>query len=359
MGQLRGVTLHRIVLPFRRQFISAHGIEIAKHATIVEVTTDDATGWSECSALRRPTYSSEYADGAFAILRDELVPAAIAGCASDVVGHPFAKAALEHALLDANLRAENISLATYLGVERPSVPAGVALGLTRDLAALIDDVAACVAEGYQRVKLKIAPGWDVVPVRAVRLAFPHLDLHVDANSAYTRDDADLLATLDPFTLQMIEQPLAAEDLEGHAVLASRIATPICLDESIASARSCIRALDLGSCRVVNLKPGRVGGVSEAIRIHDLCVARGVPLWCGGMFETGIGRALNVAIAALPGFTLTGDLSASQRFFDVDITDPFVLTDGRLRVPTGPGIGVAIDTNQLRSCTIGSVTLRRD
>ena len=343
-------------MPFLNPFISAHSTEAAKHATIVEVTTEDATGWGECSALERATYTAEYADGAYAMLLEELVPAALAGRDSGVVGHPMAKAALAHALLDAQLRADSTTLAAYLGVRRTSVPAGVALGLTRHLPDLLNDISARVAEGYQRVKLKIAPGWDVEPVRVVRSAFPELELQVDANSAYTVADIQSLAALDAFSLQMIEQPLDADDLEGHAKLALMLDTPICLDESIVSARSCARALDMGACRVINLKPGRVGGLAEAVRIHDVCLARGAPLWCGGMLETGVGRALNIALAALPGFTLTGDLSASNRFFDHDITQEFALTGGHLSVPTGPGIGVDVDIARLRSCTVRSTVL---
>jgi len=205
---------------------------------------------------------------------------------------------------------------------------------------LLDAVDGYLAEGYQRIKLKIEPGWDVEPVRAVRERFGDgILLQVDANTAYTLQDAPVLARLDPFNLLLIEQPLDEEDILGHAELARRVRTPICLDESITSARGAAAAIQLGACSIINVKPGRVGGYLEARRIHDVCVANGVPVWCGGMLETGIGRAANVALAALPGFTLPGDTSASRRYYATDITEPFELDAGHLAVPTGPGIGV--------------------
>jgi O-succinylbenzoate synthase len=223
---------------------------------------------------------------------------------------------------------------------------------------LCAQVDAYVDAGYRRVKLKIEPGFDVEPVRAVRERHPDLALQVDANAAYTVGDADRLAALDPFDLLMIEQPLAEDDLLGHAELARRVTTPICLDESITSARVAETALALGACRIVNVKAGRVGGYLEAVRVHDVCTARSVPVWCGGMLETGIGRAANVALAALPGFTLPGDTSASDRYYARDVvTDPFVLDDGRLTVPTGPGTGVTVDPDVLDAATTSVETLR--
>jgi O-succinylbenzoate synthase len=219
------------------------------------------------------------------------------------------------------------------------VPSGISLGIARSIPELLDAVAAALAEGYRRVKLKIEPGWDVEPTRAVRERFGDILLQVDANGAYTLADADHLKQLDDLDLLLVEQPLAEDDLAGHAELARRMRTPVCLDESITSARTAGEAIALGACGVVNVKPGRVGGYLEAVRIHDVCVAAGVPAWVGGMLETGLGRAGNVALAALPGFNLPGDLSASARWFDEDLTEPFVLEDGHLRVPTGPGLGV--------------------
>ncbi len=220
------------------------------------------------------------------------------------------------------------------------VDVGVSVGIAGSVGALLDEVDGYVAAGYRRVKLKIEPGWDVVPVGAVRGRHPDLALQVDANGAYGRADVATLAALDPFDLVLIEQPLDEHDLAGHAALAPQLATPICLDESITSEAAAIGAIEAGACAIVNIKPGRVGGFLEAKRIHDACLERGVPVWCGGMLETGIGRAANLALASLPGFTLPADISASDRYFHTDLTAPFVLDDSRLRVPDGPGIGVA-------------------
>jgi O-succinylbenzoate synthase len=216
----------------------------------------------------------------------------------------------------------------------------VSVGIMDSIGELLDAVGGYLAQGYLRIKLKIQPGWDVTPVRAVRERFgDDVLLQVDANTAYTLGDAPRLARLDPFDLLLIEQPLDEEDVLGHADLAKLISTPVCLDESITSARAAADAIRLGACRIINIKPGRVGGYLEARRIHDVCVASGVPVWAGGMLETGLGRAANVALAALPGFTLPGDTSASDRYYRTDITAPFVLDDGHLPVPTSPGIGV--------------------
>ncbi len=297
--------------------------------------------------MAEPTYTAEWVDGAHEVTRRFLLPPLHRHdlCAADVApllhgikGHPMAKAAIEAAVLDAELRAAGVSLATHLGAVRDRVPAGVAVGIVTSIDALVATVGALVDEGYPRVKLKIEPGWDVEPVRAVRSTWPDLALQVDANSAYTPADTDHLRALDAFGLLLIEQPFAEDDLDGHAGLAAAIETPVCLDESITSARTAQDAIERGACEVVNLKAGRVGGILEAIRIHELCLDRGVPMWCGGMLETGIGRAVNAALAAMAGFTLPGDLSASSRWFRHDVTEPFVLDDGHLRVPQGPGIG---------------------
>jgi O-succinylbenzoate synthase len=265
-------------------------------------------------------------------------------------GHQMAKAALETAVLDAELRASSTSLASHLGATRTRVPAGVAVGITEPLPDLLALVAGYVALGYGRVKLKIEPGRDVKVVAAVREAFPDLPLQVDANAAYGARDLDTLVALDPFDLLLVEQPFAADDLLLHAELARRARTPVCLDESIVSAASAQTAIALGACSVVNVKAPRVGGYLEARRVHDVCVAAGVPVWCGGMLETGIGRAANLALAALPGFTLTGDLSASSRYYERDLTEPFVLDAGTLAVPDAPGIGVTPLPDVVAACT---------
>lgn len=253
----------------------------------------------------------------------------------------MAKGALELAVLDAGLRARGQSLASYLGSVRDEVDCGVSVGIPADdsLDTLVAEVDGYVAQGYQRIKLKIEPGWDVEPTRVIRERYPDVPLQVDANQAYSRDDIDHLAQLDEFGLLLIEQPLHEDDVLGHKRLADRMTTPMCLDESVLSADNAEFLIDYGACEVVNIKAGRVGGYLEARRIHDLCVGRGVPVWCGGMVETGVGRAANIALASLPGFTLPGDTSGSDRFFTLDVTEPFVLEQGRIAVPAGPGLGV--------------------
>lgn len=342
------VELCRFELPLVSPFRSANGTETVRHGFLVHVMGPDAEGWGECVAEGVPRYSPEYSDGAHEVILRFLLPlldprhvqaSTLAERLAPVRGHRMAKAALEAAVLDAECRMDGLSLAARLGAVHDRVPAGVAIGLQRSLGALIDQVAFYVEQGYRRVKLKIEPGNDIEPVRAVRERFGDaLALQVDANQAYTLSDAAHLARLDPFGLQLIEQPLADDDRRGHARLAQMIRTPVCLDESISSAQDAEECIAMGACAVVNVKPSRVGGLLEAVRIRDVCVAAGVDLWCGGMLETGIGRAANVALAALDGFTLPGDISASNRYFDHDLTEPFVLDNGYVNVPTTPGIG---------------------
>jgi O-succinylbenzoate synthase len=343
--ELRRVRM-RMVAPFRTSF----GVEHERDILLVRVIASEAEGWGECGALSRPVYSSEYVDGAEDVLRRHLLPrlfdageltaVGIAETLRPIRGHPMAKAALETALLDAELRRAEMSFAAYLGAVRTEVDCGVSVGIYDDPAQLVEVVEAHLAEGYRRVKLKIEPGRDVQMVAAVRDRFPEILLQVDANAAYTLADANQLVKLDEFDLLMIEQPLPEEEVRAHAELARLIRTPICLDESITSARGAAEAIAMGACRIVNIKAARVGGYLEARRIHDVCAANGVPVWCGGMLETGLGRAGNVALAALANFTLPGDTSASSRYYAQDITEPFVLHDGRLEVPTGAGLGVA-------------------
>jgi O-succinylbenzoate synthase len=348
--RLDGVELRRVAMPLVTPFRTSFGVEHDRDVLLVRAVTAEAEGWGECVAAAEPRYSSEYADGAADVLRRFLLPAAAAlpdlhpeglGAAMAFVkGHRMAKAALELAVLDAWLRAKGEPLAGWLGATRDRVPAGVSVGIMASVPELLEAVAAYLAQGYLRIKLKIEPGWDLEPVRAVRERFgDDLLLQVDANAAYRLDDAAHLAGLDRFGLLLVEQPLPEDDLVGHAELARRLGTPICLDESITSAKVALDAVALGACRIVNIKAGRVGGYLEARRLHDACRERGVPVWCGGMLETGIGRAANVALAALPGFTLPGDTSASDRYYRQDLTDPFTLDGGHLAVPTGPGIGV--------------------
>jgi o-succinylbenzoate synthase len=364
--------LRRVVLPLVTPFRTAHGTERERAALLVRAcaatVASGVEGWGECVAMSSPGYSDEHVGGATDVIRRRLAPMLLAGPGSvvaadvaervsSVVGHPMAKAAVEAAVLDAELRDAGTNLADHLGAVRRRVPAGVAVGLQDTVEGVVEAVTAYLEAGYVRVKLKIAPGFDVEPVRAVREAFPDVALQVDANGAYRLADADRLAELDAFDLVLIEQPLPAADLDGHAALARRLRTPICLDESIGSAADAHAAIGAGACAVVCVKPGRVGGLFEAVRVHDVCVAAGIPVWCGGMLETGIGRAANVALAGLPGFTLPGDLSASDRYFARDLTPPFVLDDGHLAVPDGPGIGVEPSPEALRDLTTSVETIR--
>ncbi len=356
-----GFELYRLELPLVSPFRTSFGTEHTRDVLLVRALgADGVAGWGECVAGTAPGYSAEYVDAAHEVTRRFLIPAlagrgdwdatSVERAFAAVKGHPMAKSAVQTAILDAQLRAAGMPLSSYLGAVRPTVAAGVSVGIMDSIPELLDAVDGYLAQGYVRIKLKIEPGWDVVPVRAVRERFADILLQVDANTAYTLADARQLAQLDEFDLLLMEQPLPEDDLRGHAALAKLLRTPICLDESITSARAAADAIALGAAAIVNIKPGRVGGYLEARRIHDVCVANGVPVWAGGMLETGIGRAANVALAALPGFTLPGDTSASDRYFARDITEPFVLEDGALRVPTGPGIGVLPDDGELRRVT---------
>jgi O-succinylbenzoate synthase len=362
--RLELVELRRVRMPLVAPFRTSFGTETHRDALIVRALTDVGEGWGECVADVVPLYSSEYADGATHVLHHHLVPRlfalgdaltteGVAGALAPVQGHPMAKGALEMAVLDAELRAAGRSFAQRLGAVRTRVDCGVSVGIQPSTDALLETVSAYLDAGYRRIKLKIEPGLDVEPVRAVRrLVGDHVLLQVDANAAYRwrDDDVAALRALDDFGLLLVEQPLPPDDLAGHAALAHELATPVCLDESITSHTTTALALDLGACTIVNIKAGRVGGYLEAVRIHDLCRERGVAVWCGGMLETGLGRAANVALAALPGFTLPGDTSASNRYFADDLTEPFVLDDGRLAVPTGPGLGVEPRAEQLAAYT---------
>jgi len=370
--RINGVELRRVLLPLVSPFRTSFGTETHRDALLVRVVAGspdgDAEGWGECVAGTRPLYSAEYTDGAIDVLRRHFLPdleaagpttaEGIGPLLAPYKGHPMAKGALEMAVLDAQLRTEGVSFGSYLGAVRPRVAAGVSVGIMPSIEALLDAVGGYLAEGYQRIKLKIGPGWDLEPVAAVRERFGDgVPLQVDANAAYTLADAPLLARLDAFGLLLIEQPLGEDDLVDHAALARRIRTPVCLDESITSAKATRDALALGACSVVNIKAGRVGGYLEARRVHDVCAAAGVPVWCGGMVETGLGRAANVALAALPGFVLPGDTSGSDRFYAQDITAPFVLDSGELTVPTGPGLGVEVLSDVLAEQTTWSEWVR--
>ncbi len=347
--RLESVELRRIRLPLRAPFRTSLGTVLDRDILLVHVFGDGVEGWGECVAFSIPFYSYEYTDGAQDVMRSHLLPRLLAEpdvTADDVArllagvrGHPMAKGAIEMAVLDAELRLSGTSFGEHLGAVRKAVDCGVSVGIHERTDDLLRTVEGFLQDGYRRIKLKIEHGHDLEPVRAVRERFGDILFQVDANAAYTLADARHLAELDEFELLLIEQPLPEEDVRGHARLAETVRTPICLDESITSALGAEDAIALGACRIVNIKAGRVGGYLEARRVHDVCAANGVPVWCGGMLETALGRAANVALAALPNFTLPGDTSASDRFYAEDICEPFVLRDGQLDVPTGPGLGV--------------------
>ncbi|WP_353649628.1 o-succinylbenzoate synthase [Nakamurella sp. A5-74] len=357
--KLLGLDLLTLAIPLVSPFETSFGSQSSRHVILIRAETSVGIGWGECVAMSSPVYSSEFNAAAELVIADHFAHPLFAaenlsgGTVGHVLepfkGHRMAKAAVELAVLDAELRAAQMSLGTYLGATKDRVPAGVSVGIMPSIPELLAAVGGYLEQGYLRIKLKIKPGWDIEPVRAVREAFgDEVLLQVDANTAYSLRDAGHLARLDEFGLLLMEQPLQDEDLTEHAKLAARLTTPICLDESIESAKDASDAIALGATSVVNIKAGRVGGYLEARRVHDICRAAGVPVWCGGMLETGLGRAANVALAALPGFTLPGDTSASARFYHQDITAPFVLEDGHLRVPTGPGLGVEVDEDAVAS-----------
>ncbi|MFM8312586.1 MAG: o-succinylbenzoate synthase, partial [Ilumatobacteraceae bacterium] len=353
-------------MPLVRPFRTSFGVQAARDVLLVAVECEAdgrvVEGWGECAAHAEPLYNEEFTEAADLVLRGWLVPAvaalgdtldagSVAAACAHVKGYRAAKAGLEMAVLDAQLRAGGQSLAGHLGGTRRAVDVGVSVGIAPTVGELVEQVAGYVAGGYGRVKLKVMPGWDVEPVRAVRAEFPALPLQVDANAGYDHADAAQVAqvaTLDQFGLLMIEQPFGPDFVDAHAALAASIDTPICLDESILSVHHAVTAVESGACRIVNIKVGRVGGVLEGVRIHDACLERSVPVWCGGMLETGIGRAANVAMASLPGFEFPADLSASDRYWRRDITEPFALVPGTstISVPTGPGLGVSVDADAL-------------
>jgi o-succinylbenzoate synthase len=358
--------LVRVELPMVVPFRTSFGVQTTREALLVHVVTDEAEGWGECVTPAAPVYSEEYTDGAADVLRRHLVPRLLgSGSTVDardvrdrlagIKGHRMAKAALEVAVLDAQLRAAGIPLARHLGATSDRVPAGVSVGIPDGgTSELLDLVAGYLDEGYLRIKAKVARGHDVTPMAALRARFgDELALQVDANAGYDPDDPDdvrALDGLDELELVQLEQPFAADRLRDHARHAGRWRTPICLDESIVDAVRARDAIEARACRIVNIKPGRVGGLRESVRIHDTCQELGVPVWCGGMLETGIGRAANVALAALPNFRLPGDTSASARYFAEDLTEPFVLEDGYVAVPSGPGLGRTPREEPLRSAT---------
>jgi O-succinylbenzoate synthase len=373
------IELRLVQMPLIAPFETSFGVETVEEHIIVRVDGDGITGWGECVASEGPWYSYETNQTAWHVLRDFLVPLLFETeiraahefprAVARVRGHNMAKAGLEAALWDWFAKGQNKALAQMFNAQQTvqrdyalpeRIAVGVSVGLQATTHALVERVRAYLAEGYTRIKIKIKPGHDVELVRAIRAEFPHIRLQVDANSAYRLTDADIFRAMDDYNLLLIEQPLSNDDIFQHIHLQRELKTAICLDESIHSADDAEAALELGACRIINIKPGRVGGYTEAIKIHDVAAAHNAQVWCGGMLESGIGRAGNIAIAALPNFKLPGDLSASRRYFHQDIVEPEfqVDADGTMRVPTGPGIGVEVSQKNLDAVTLSSQVFRR-
>lgn len=349
-------------LPLQEPFETSFGRIDSRLIFLVSVESNGLTGWGEVVAAEEPRYSYETVGTAQHIIQQCLAPAILARPIVDLEdlsarfstfrGHNMAKAGLELAYMDLLSQAGGQSLSQLIGGVRERIPVGVSLGIQATFEALLERVKRNLDLGYRRIKLKIKPGWDIDIVSRVRDHHPDILLSVDANSAYRIDDADHLKGLDDFDLLMIEQPLDHDDLNDHSKLQSQMKTAICLDESITGKNRATQALDLQSCRIINIKIGRVGGYSQALAIHDLCNLRGVPVWCGGMLESGIGRAHNIALASLPGFSLPGDISASSRYFARDLIQPEVIVaeDGTVEVPKGPGLGFEVDHDYINFMT---------
>jgi O-succinylbenzoate synthase len=352
-------TKMELVSPFETSL----GVELYEEHIMVRVDGEGMSGWGECVVEPSPSYSYETLQTAWHILRDFLIPSVLGKNLETihdalaqyawVRGHRMARAGLEAALSDLFAKTNGKSLSAFLGGTRKRVPVGVSVGLQSSPAQLVKTVEEYLRDGYQRIKIKIAPGRDIDLVSAIRKEFPVIQLQVDANSAYTLNDVAMLKKLDDFGLQLNEQPLGYDDIYDHSILARQITTPICLDESIYTLSDARAALELGSCSIINIKPGRVGGYTESKKIHDFCMSKNIPVWHGGMDESGIGRAGNIALASLPNFVLPGDISASRRYYKEDIVDPAfeIDSDSMMTVPTGPGIGVEILMERLERVTV--------
>jgi O-succinylbenzoate synthase len=357
------VTLHHLRMQLKSPFETSFGRISTRDCVLIEASMDGLTGWGECVADRDPGYSYETAGTAWQILCEFLIPSIInheisspkdfKPLVENVRGHLMAKSGLEMALWDIQGKLEGSSLREMLGGSRSRVDVGVSIGIQPSPEALVSTVAGYLDLGYRRIKIKIKPGSDVAETQAVRMAFPDLRLQVDANSAYTLETADSLLPLDDLGLLLIEQPLAEDDIWDHSQLQRMLKTRICLDESILTLRHARQALEMRACRVINIKTGRVGGLSQAVEIHDFCRQHDIPVWCGGMLETGVGRAANLALATLPNFTLPGDISATDRYYEEDITDQrFTLNpDSTIDVPALPGLGVTINPLALQRVRI--------
>ena len=360
--RLESLTLTHLSMPLVSPFETSFGRTTERECILITIQSEGLTGYGECVADRDPGYSYETTGTAWHILRDFIAPMILGQEVKDAAdfqqrvagirGHHLAKAGVEMAMWDLRGKRDGKSLRELFGGQREKVAVGISVGLQESPEILVQAVEKYLAKGYRRVKIKIKPGRDVGDIEAVRRAFPDLRLQVDANSAYTLESAQTLLPLDDFDLLLIEQPLFEDDIWDHHKLQQQFRTPLCLDESILSARHARYAIEMDACRIINIKAGRVGGLSEAIAIHDLCRERGVPVWCGGMLETGVGRASNLALASLPNFSLPGDISASDRYYKVDITyERFTLNpDSTIDVPTGPGLGVTLDPAVIKKFT---------
>jgi o-succinylbenzoate synthase len=369
--KIEKIALREISMRLKQPFETSFGITHNRRILLVEMHADGVTGWGEVTAGEGPYYNSETTDTAWHVVCDYLAPAIVGKCfesaeslaavMTPVRGHEMAKAALENAAWDAEARARDISLSAMLGGTLQILPSGVSLGIYKDTGLLLDRIALELAAGYRRIKLKIKPGHDVFVVKAVRNAYPNIALTVDANSAYTLQDVPTLIQLDEFVLDYIEQPLGWNEIYQHAELQSQLRTPICLDECIHSLYDARAAVEMRACGVINLKLGRVSGHAEARKIQEYCRQNGVPVWCGGMLEAGIGRAHNISMSSLPGFVMPGDVSASARYWNEDIIEPevTVTSQGTISVPTGPGIGFEAKRELIEKLTVRSQEFVRD
>ncbi|MGC2528213.1 MAG: o-succinylbenzoate synthase [Candidatus Acidiferrum sp.] len=361
--KIESITLHEIQMLLKAPFETSFGVSHQRRIILAEVVADGVSGWGEITASETPGYNSETTDTAWHVISDFVAPALIGRTISHAAeclpllaairGHQMAKSGVENALWDAEAQLKNVPLSKLLGGALEEITSGVSLGIRENPQALVKKVEEELRSGYQRIKLKIKPGKDLEYVDAVRKQFPEILLSVDANSAYRLEDAAHLRKLDEFKLLMIEQPLHWDDIYAHSKLQSQIQTAICLDECINNARHALAAIELKACRIINIKLGRVGGHSEAQRVEEVCRTHSIPVWCGGMLETGIGRAHNIAMSTLAGFTLPGDVSASKRYWAEDIIEPEVevTPKGTIRVPRSPGIGYTVRRDRIEKLTV--------
>ena len=369
MLKIDAIHLREINMPLAHPFETSFGLTTGRRILLIELESGGLTAWGECVAGEHPYFSDEMIDTAWIITETELAPRLLdadlesgGSCPrlfAQVRGHRMAKAALENAVWDLEAQVEKVPLAQLLGGTRSVIPCGVSIGIQPTLEQLLDKIATEIDAGYQRIKLKCKHGWDSQIFEAVRSRWPDIMLSCDANSAYRMRDFDHIASWDQFKLLMIEQPLWYDDFYFHSMLQKRIETAICLDESIRNRRDALAAIDMGSCRILNIKVGRVGGFSEAIAVHNAAAERGIPVWCGGMLETGIGRAHNIALSSLPNFSLPGDVSASSRYWAQDIIEPPVTVSkkGEIVVPTTPGNGFAVQRDRIEKLTVRRQTIR--